>query len=63
MTDEREPVADEEPPSPDEELQPEAAEPTSGPVCRSCGEPVDPHQLVCLNCGARIALKEHRSSS
>jgi hypothetical protein len=32
-----------------------------GPVCRSCGEPVDPRQLVCLNCGARVALKEHRS--
>ena len=61
MTDEREPVADEEPPAPDEEPQPEAAEPASEPVCRSCGEPVDPHQLVCLNCGARIALKEHRS--
>ncbi len=61
MTDEREPVADEEPPAPDEEPPPEAAEPASGPVCRSCGEPVDPHQLVCLNCGARVALKEHRS--
>lgn len=36
-------------------------EPVAGPVCRSCGEPVDPRQLVCLNCGARVALKEHRS--
>jgi hypothetical protein len=31
------------------------------PRCRSCGEPVDPRQLVCLNCGARVALKEQRS--
>ena len=59
MIDEREPVAgDEEPPALDEEPQAEAA---GGPACRSCGEPVDPHQLVCLNCGARVALKEHRS--
>jgi hypothetical protein len=26
--------------------------------CQSCGEPVDSRQLVCLNCGARVALKE-----
>lgn len=31
------------------------------PRCRSCGEPVDPRQLVCLNCGARVALREKRS--
>ena len=62
MTDEREAAAnDEEPPVPDEEPQAEAATPADGPVCRSCGEPVDPQQLVCLNCGARVALKEHRS--
>ena len=35
--------------------------PAPGPTCKSCGEPVDPRQLVCLNCGARVALKEHRS--
>jgi hypothetical protein len=29
--------------------------------CANCGEPVDPKQLVCLECGARVALKEHRS--
>jgi hypothetical protein len=26
--------------------------------CPNCGEPVEPRQLVCLNCGARIALRE-----
>ena len=62
MIDEREPVAgDEEPPALDEEPQAEAAEAAGGHACRSCGQPVDPHQLVCLNCGARVALKEHRS--
>jgi hypothetical protein len=30
-------------------------------ACRSCGEPVDPRQLVCTGCGARVALKEQRS--
>ena len=30
-------------------------------TCPSCGEPVDPHQLVCLQCGARVALEEQRS--
>lgn len=29
--------------------------------CPTCGEPVDRRQLVCLNCGGRIALK-HRHS-
>ena len=29
--------------------------------CANCGEPVDPKQLVCLECGARVGLKEHRS--
>jgi DNA-directed RNA polymerase subunit RPC12/RpoP len=27
-------------------------------VCPDCGEPVDDRQLVCLNCGARVALRE-----
>jgi SPOR domain len=27
-------------------------------TCQSCGEPIDSRQLVCLNCGARVALKE-----
>jgi hypothetical protein len=49
----------EDEPAATEETPPAAA--PAGPVCRSCGEPVDPHQLVCLNCGARVALKEHRS--
>jgi zinc ribbon protein/sporulation related protein len=26
--------------------------------CPNCGEPVEPRQLVCLNCGARVALRE-----
>ena len=26
--------------------------------CPNCGEPVDRRQLVCLNCGARVALRE-----
>ena len=26
--------------------------------CPHCGEPVEPRQLVCLNCGGRVALKE-----
>ena len=26
--------------------------------CPNCGEPVERRQLVCLNCGARIALRE-----
>lgn len=30
-------------------------------TCPSCGEPVDRRQLVCLNCGARVALKERTS--
>ena len=32
-----------------------------GAGCRSCGAPVDPRQLVCLECGARVALNEQRS--
>lgn len=28
--------------------------------CRSCGEPVDRRQLVCLSCGGRVALRERR---
>jgi len=27
-------------------------------ACPNCGEPVDSRQLVCLNCGARVALRE-----
>jgi hypothetical protein len=27
--------------------------------CPHCGEPVEPRQLVCLNCGGRVALEEH----
>jgi cell division septation protein DedD len=49
VTDEREPVE-----------EPRASDEPSG-TCRSCGEPVEPRQLVCLNCGARVALKEQRS--
>ena len=30
-------------------------------TCPNCGEPVDRRQLVCLNCGARVALKERTS--
>jgi DNA-directed RNA polymerase subunit RPC12/RpoP len=26
--------------------------------CPNCGDPVDRRQLVCLNCGARVALRE-----
>ena len=26
--------------------------------CPNCGEPVERRQLVCLNCGGRIALRE-----
>jgi hypothetical protein len=51
VTEEPDRLAEEEPP----------AVAGAGPVCRSCGEPVDSRQLVCLNCGARVALKEHRS--
>ncbi len=29
--------------------------------CQDCGEPVDSRQLVCLNCGARVALREPTS--
>ena len=29
--------------------------------CQNCGEPVDSRQLVCLNCGARVALREPTS--
>jgi hypothetical protein len=29
--------------------------------CPNCGEPVDRRQLVCLNCGARVALRERTS--
>jgi hypothetical protein len=38
-------------------------EPTPGAACPRCGERVDPRQLVCLDCGARVALEEHRSWS
>ena len=44
-----------------DEPEPQPAEPPAGPACRSCGAPVDPHQLVCLECGARVALKQERS--
>jgi DNA-directed RNA polymerase subunit RPC12/RpoP len=27
-------------------------------ACPHCGEPVEPRQLVCLNCGGRVALRE-----
>ena len=59
MSDAREP---EETPRPAEDRPSEERAP-DGPsaTCRSCGEPVDPRQLVCLNCGARVALKEQRS--
>lgn len=30
-------------------------------ACPHCAEPVDPRQLVCLNCGGRVALKEPAS--
>lgn len=30
-------------------------------TCSNCGEPVDRRQLVCLNCGARVALRERTS--
>jgi hypothetical protein len=30
----------------------------SDTTCASCGEPVEPRQLVCINCGARVALGE-----
>lgn len=29
-------------------------------ACPHCGEPVDPRQLVCLECGGRVALAESR---
>jgi DNA-directed RNA polymerase subunit RPC12/RpoP len=29
--------------------------------CPNCGEPVERRQLVCLNCGARVALRERTS--
>jgi hypothetical protein len=29
--------------------------------CPTCGEPVESHQLVCLNCGGRVALKRQPS--
>ena len=28
--------------------------------CPRCGHPAEPGQLVCLECGSRIALKEER---
>ena len=52
---------DEEPPVPEEERRPKQPRPRTGPACPSCGAPVDPRQLVCLECGGRVALKEHRS--
>jgi DNA-directed RNA polymerase subunit RPC12/RpoP len=30
-------------------------------TCPNCGEPVERRQLVCLNCGARVALRERTS--
>jgi hypothetical protein len=30
----------------------------TGTSCPHCGEPVEPRQLVCLNCGGRVALRE-----
>jgi predicted nucleic acid-binding Zn ribbon protein len=39
----------------------QADPPAARTTCPTCGEPVDPHQLVCLNCGGRVALRERRS--
>jgi hypothetical protein len=44
-----------------DEPEPRVDEPPAGPACRSCGAPVDPRQLVCLECGARVALKKERA--
>lgn len=59
MSEAREPEEEPRPAEdrPSEERTPDGA----SAACRSCGEPVDPRQLVCLNCGARVALKEQRS--
>jgi hypothetical protein len=61
VSDEPEPIPEEKPPAQEQEPPAQEQEPPAGPVCRSCGEPVEPRQLVCLNCGGRVALKEHRS--
>ena len=64
MIDERDTVADDAPDEEATESGPapgEAGPAEEGPACRSCGAPVDPRQLVCLECGARVALKQHRS--
>jgi hypothetical protein len=60
VTEERDTTAEE--PAAVEPLRDDAGEQAQGgPACRNCGAPVDPHQLVCLKCGARVALKEQRS--
>jgi cell division septation protein DedD len=64
MIDERDTVADDARDEEATESGPapgEAGPAEEGPACRSCGAPVDPRQLVCLECGARVALKQHRS--
>lgn len=33
-------------------------DPARAMPCPHCGEPVEPRQLVCLNCGGRVALRE-----
>jgi hypothetical protein len=39
----------------------QAEPPAGGASCPACGEPVDPHQLVCTGCGRRVALQGRRS--
>lgn len=48
---------------PDDEGQTveQAALPDGFRPCASCGDPVEPRQLVCLSCGARVALTHGRS--
>src|SRR4051794_23463604 len=44
----------------DEPETPVAAEPLA---CPNCGAPADPRQLMCLECGSRLALDSQRPPS
>jgi hypothetical protein len=48
-------------PHDDDRTVEQAALPEGFRPCESCGEPVEPRQLVCLSCGARVALTHGRS--
>src|SRR3954464_16098731 len=43
--------------------EPEPPFPPEPPACPNCGAPADPGQLMCLECGSRLALDYRRPPS